>query len=246
MKIGVMMCAYHEESKIQSAIRQFDGFDFETVVAVSKSPWFGEGKPDKTAQLALEAGATVKLFDWQDEKDQKNWIMNKLQDRDWIIMSAPDMYMTKESITNLLYSINGSKERAHACLMKTYWKNTDTVLVLDEKNSNETFNTVAIRPSEIFEYSARFKNYAYFKLAEGVTVHHLSWVKTDGEMKNKISTWSHAPEVVSNWYEKYWMGNEYPIVHVNIEDKFYTTSKYSLPKEIIDLLDKDWLRKAEK
>lgn len=241
-----MMCAYHEESKIQSAIKQFDRFNFEIVVAVSKSPWYGEGKPDKTAQLALEAGATVKVFNWGDEKDQKNWIMDRLQTMDWIIMSAPDMYMTAESIRNTLYQLRDSQERAYACLMKTYWKNTHTVVVPDQINSNETFNTLAIRPGEIFEYSARFKDYAYFKLLDGVTVHHLSWVKTDKELKEKISTWSHVPEVKDDWYENYWLKTTYPIRYITEDKKTFTTVEYNLPEEIKELLSTKWLEEAER
>lgn len=209
LRLGAMMCAFKEKRLIEPAIRQFDDLleEVEVIVACSKTSWYGGQKADNTAEMAVRAGATVRLFDWKDEKDQKNWIMDKMADKDWILMFAPDMYMTKESLNNLIYFLRSKSleehDRAYGCDMITYWKDYDTAI-----DPFTPFNTVAIRPSERFAFSARIDHMGVNEKAPGVLMHHLSWVKTDDEVKKKITTWSHAPEITEDWFENVWLGKE--------------------------------------
>ncbi len=240
MRVGVMMSALQERKMILPAIHQFDNVmdDLkidEIIVACSKTSWHGKQKGDDTAELAVRAGATVRLYDWKDEKDQKNWIMEKFQDKDWILLFAPDMYMTTESLNNLLYFLKNADKRAYGCDMMTYWKNYNTVLYPFDK-----FNTLAIRPSEKFKFSSQIENYDYFDLAPGVLMHHLSWVRTDKEMKTKLKTWSHAPAIRENWFNDVWkkwipeMRRFGPIDPLDMME----TRWYNLPEEIRGLIKK--------
>lgn len=207
------MCAFRERRMISPAIHQFDGVvsdqdELEVVVACSQTPWYGKGVADDTAELALQAGATVRRFSWQDEKDQKNWIMDKFHDKDWVLMFAPDMYMEKQDIQNTLESLKQGTERAYACPMVTYWKDY-THQVLPARD----FNSLAIRPNERFNWSALINNHAIFnRIPNEPVMHHLSFVRTDEEMHTKLSTWSHAPNVLPNWYEEKWLKGD-DLVH---------------------------------
>lgn len=244
MKVGVMMSALQERKMILPAIHQFDNVGGrgmedlridEIIVACSKTSWYGKESGDDTAELAVRAGATVRLHEWVDEKDQKNWIMDKFQDKDWILLFAPDMYMTTESINNLLYFLKNAEKRAYGCDMITYWKNYDTAIYPFDK-----FNTVAIRSQERFVYSSRINDFTTFDTIPGVLMHHLSWVRTDDEMKLKLKTWSHAPEVKKDWFKKVWknwtpdMKKIGPIDPIDIQG----TKEYNLPQEIRDLIKK--------
>ena len=243
MKIGVLMCAFREKSKIESSIKQFSGLVDNIVIACSKSSWENNILTDDTYDLAVKAGATVRLHSWKDEKDQKNWGMELLSSMDWVIISAPDMYMTRESLVNLLdYLENNTSpsERAIGCAMKTYWKNLNTIIKPDWD-----FNTVAIRPTERFEYSSRLKNWTTFNKAPGVLVHHLSWVKTDSEMQTKLLTYTHANELVDSWYENVWLRwhKDMTNFHPTSPSDYNRTVKYELPKEIRELLRDKWIEK---
>lgn len=237
------MCAFREKSKIEASIKQFEGFVDEIVVACSKTSWTNSLLTDETYKLAAEAGATIKLHEWEDEKDQKNWGMELLSSMDWVIISAPDMYMTKESIRTLLDHLENNTspaERAVGCAMKTYWKNTDTIIKPDWD-----FNTVAIRPTERFEYSSRLQNWTNFNRAPGVLVHHLSWVKTDEEMGTKLVSYSHADEIVPGWYENVWLRwhKDMTDFHPTSPSDYHKTVTYHLPDEIKSLLNKEWIDK---
>ena len=244
MKVGVLMCAFREKSKILSAIQQFKGTPIkEIVVACSKAPWAGNLTPDETSRIALEAGVTVKFHSWEKEEDQKNWGMEMLTGMDWVLISAPDMYMSKESIYTMLDWLEHDAEdedRAAGCAMKTYWKDLETIVKPDYP-----FNTCAIRPNERFEYSARLYDWTEFKQIPGVLMHHLSWVKTDEEMKTKIDSYTHAHEIDEHWYRDVWLG-----WHEGIENFHPTTPtdyervvKYKLPDEIERILDPKWVKK---
>ena len=233
------MCAWKEARMIVPAIRQFDNVidDLkidEIIVACSSKPWNGEGDPDNTAELAAKAGATVRLHDWKDEKDQKNWIMDKFKDKDWVLMFAPDMYMTTESLNNLLYYLKSADNRAYACDMVTYWKDFDHIVAPVTK-----FNSVAIRNNERFKYSSQIDNVENFDGIPGVLMHHLSYVRTPEEMETKIKTWSHAPEISKDWYSKWlnWKEGDTNLGMVNEKD-VQKVIKYPLPEEIRSLICK--------
>lgn len=237
-----MMSALREERLIIPSIRQFDDLiedDIEVIVACSEKSWYGNQKGDNTCKLAVEAGATSRLFPWKDEKDQKNWIMDKMNDKDWIFMFAPDMYMTKESLNNLIYFLKSKPEhehgRAYGCDMMTYWKDYDTVL-----EPLIRFNTVAIRPNERFSFSACIEGMGRTEDAPGTVMHHVSWVKTDEEVKKKIKTWSHAPEINERWFKDVWKGWTWEMTDFNPTNPtdYKRVIKYSLPEELKDLIKK--------
>jgi hypothetical protein len=223
------MCAWRESKMITPAIRQFDGFDVEVIVACSAKPWHGAGRRDKTAEIAASAGATVRLFPWKDEKDQKNWIMDKMQDKKWVLMFAPDMYMKKKDIKKTINFLSQSDGRGYGVPMITYWKDYNHKVIPSNR-----FNNLAIRPNERFEWSSIIKNYTNFTNILGDPVmHHLSFVRTDREMKTKLKTWSHAPNVLPNWYENKWnKGINVRDFGIENEGDMVRVGRANLPKEI--------------
>lgn len=213
-----MMCAWREEDHILPAIKQFEdicwGDDtLEVIVACSEKPWYGTGERDKTAEIAVAAGATVRVFPWKDEKDQKNWIMDKMQDKMWMFMFAPDMFMTKDDLRHV---INFLKEEgcddAYGVEMVTYWKDYE-----HQTLPAKDFNTLAIRSHHRFGWSSRIEAYRQFPKINGPIMHHLSFVRTDEEMKTKISTWSHAPSVRKGWYDSVWKNESFEQSNLGLE-----------------------------
>jgi len=237
-RIGVMMCALREETRITPAIRQFDGLGIDQiVVACSEKSWYGNVKGDRTPEIAVREGAAVRMFDWRREADQKNWILSTMRDLDWVLMFAPDMYMTYEDLSTAIKFLKSDvcNERAYSCDMTTYWKDYDHVTQPDR-----VFNTLAIRPNEEFDNVATLKNTNIFPKIEGITMHHLSWVKDDKSVLIKINTFSHADEIVKNWYEVKWLKWKENMGDVDPTDPTCSSSviKRPLPKELIDHLTK--------
>ena len=239
MKIGAMMCAFCESRMIVPSIKQFDGIDIEDVfVAVSSKPWYGDNVRDDTAERAVRAGAVVKLFDWKQEHEQKNWILDRMQDFDWVLMFAPDMFMTKESLGKLTGFLRSDEatNRGYGCNMLTYWRDLDHVI-----RPSPLFASVAIRPKERFVFSSIFKDFDRFSPVNEVIMHHLSWYRTDEEVSTKIISYSHAPEIRGNeWYEKVWLAREENPVNFapTVPEDYKSLEEYPLPDELRDLLKK--------
>lgn len=232
------MCALCEETRIIPAIRQFDGLGIEEiVVACSETSWRGGVKGDGTAEIAVRAGATVRLANWREEAGQKNWIVSKMKDFDWILMFAPDMYMTYEDLYRVIEFLKSDdcKARAYGCDILTYWKNYDTIT-----QPNRVFNTLAIRPTERFRFSATLENWEEFPKIDGVTMHHLSWVKDNKSVLTKIKTYSDSDGIVKNWYQDKWLkwNNRTTDIDPTNPVCSATTIYQPLPKELVDHLTK--------
>lgn len=243
MRFGVLMNAFREKNRIESAIKQFDDLPIEEiVVSCSKKPWKGNLKPDNTSNLALKSGVTIREYYWEHEHEQKNWGMEKLSNMDWILIFAPDMYMTKESIRTTIDFLENEndKHKIYGCAMKTYWKNFDTVVKPDYD-----FEILALKPKIRFQYSSITEDPPRNAKIPGVMMHHISWVKTDTEMRSKLKSYSHADEVVPNWYNSVWKKWKPDMIdlHPTSPTDYRYTSSYSLPDEIKELLNKNWLEK---
>jgi hypothetical protein len=160
--------------------------------------------------------------------------MDKMRDKDWVLMFAPDMYMTTESLNNLLYFLKSADQRAYSCDMVTYWKDFDHIV-----SPITRFNSVAIRNNERFKYSSLIDNVENFSGIPGVLMQHLSYVRTPEEMATKIKTWSHANEVPSDWYDKWlnYKDGDTNLGMVNEKDVAKVIN-YHLPDEIRSLICK--------
>jgi hypothetical protein len=241
IKVGVMMCALREHKMIVPAIRQFDNLKVsgvkiaDIIVACSKTSWNGKVEGDDTAELAIRAGATVKLHDWKDEKDQKNWILDRFKDVDWVLLFAPDMFMTKNNLVGLLKHLRiiaKEKDRGVGCEMINYWRNWDTAIY-----PHAYFGTLAIRPTERFDFSSTVKNYEKFKTC-GAVMHHLIWVRSDKDMEIKLKTWSHAKDVTKGWFKEVWQKWDGQSVVTDPLDPTYRYElvEQSLPTELKELI----------
>jgi hypothetical protein len=182
------------------------------------------------------------LHSWEKEEDQKNWGMEMLTDVDWVFITATDMYMSKESIFTMCDFLENEKNpnNAYGCACKTYWKNLDTIVKPDHP-----FIIAAIKHNVRFDYSSRIVGQTDHKMIPGVQMHHLSWVKTDDEVLDKIKSYTHADEVLMNWYNEVWKKwhEDMTGIHPITPSDYKYTTNYPLPDEIRVLLDKKWINK---
>jgi len=88
--------------------------------------------------------------------------------------------------------------RALSCYMATYWKTVDYVIDPPERIGA----TIAVRKD------VRFVNKRLIEgeqsLVNRQLVHHLSYVRTDEEVQEKLRLFGHASEVVPGWYDRVW------------------------------------------
>ncbi len=233
-KLGVQIIAFNEKRLIIPSILQYEGIADKVVVGVSKKPWFGDIKPDSTYYLAKTTQAEVYSGEWKTEKDQRNFLMDKLQDVDYVIVLNPDGFMTKESFNNIKKFIQKEDGDIYGSHTLTYWKNYDTIIQPDWDHQ-----VMLIKKDVRFEYANRtFNHRVDVPKIPGVTVHHLSWVKTDEEILTKIQTFTHAPEIIKDWYNKTWKNWDNTMTNFapTTPTDFKYTINYPLPNEIRKLI----------
>ncbi|HCR36103.1 TPA: hypothetical protein DIU22_03630, partial [Candidatus Woesebacteria bacterium] len=131
MKFAIAIIAYREESIIRGCL---DGLqEFNVFVSISK-PWSGQHVEfDKTKEYAIEKNAIVFLNDFVSEKDQRNFMMEKLQQSgyDYVFIIDADEYYLKGDIQKAIKFIEKHPEIERFNVGPTvyFWKNAEWEII---------------------------------------------------------------------------------------------------------------------
>lgn len=217
-KYAVCTIAYNEADLIKACIANWKGVVDKHLVLVSAKPWNGSTvEDDGTYRKAKEAGAEVILGGWPTEALQRSWGLVRLYDYDYVIIVDPDEFYTKVDQEKLLKELDNPYDKnfsQHQNLpgfrcnrIETYFKTMDYIFL--PADSHKPF--IAVDPKQLIcEEHRQFHRYLdgrflSFAPVIDVTIHHMSWVKTDAKVKEKIQSYSHADQVGSDWYDNVWL-----------------------------------------
>jgi len=208
LRFAICTVAYNEADWIRACILQFKTLIERHVVLVSSHPWLGDVTPDDgTAQLARDSGAEVHVQHWESESEQRNWGLALLIDYDYVLIVDADELYSRSAIRQMLVSLEQMRDPYfRVAEMQTYWKTRDYVCAPPEAWDPPI---VAVDPKR-----ARFRMQRQVEILNGerppagkvpVTLHHMSWVKSDAKVREKLSTFSHARHIKPGWYENVWL-----------------------------------------
>lgn len=202
MSIGVLTVCYRDERFMHNCIRQFRGLVDEHLVLVSDDPWHGEAEPlDRCAEYAEKEGARTIVGNWLSEKDQRNFGVKELSRHDWILIVDTDERYLRHDVQKMIGFLETANLSAYGIgRLKTYWKDIKTIIEPEESGGL----IVAVRPSVRFT-EKRCIDSEWYLLPQDIVMHHLSYVRTDSEMRRKIATFEHYHEIQKNWYEEKWL-----------------------------------------
>lgn len=195
MRLGVMIAAYREERFIEAAIRQYQGIADRIIVGIGKKPWKGNLPPDDTEKIARKTGAQVYVEDWEYEAKERNFLMDRMYNIDYVIVSHADTFFTRDDLIKLkeMYLT----KLHYTCKVLTYWKDYDTVI-----DPDISIPALIVRSDAIFLNMNNIHNMEVEPEVLPITCYHLSWVKADDEIKSKIASYSHAGEIDYSWFDK--------------------------------------------
>lgn len=209
MNLAVCTIAYNEVEWIQSCIRQFKPFVARHLVLVSSKPWFGQAvKDDGTAEAARNEHAEVHVQHWRSEAEQRNWGLAHLKDFDYVLIVDADELYTRAGIEAMIVTLNHSRAPYFRIReMRTYWKTRDYICAPLE---GWDAPVVAVDPKRVRFYQERqVEHVSGASLPAGstlpATLHHMSWVKSDEKIREKIRNRSYGKHVRPDWYEKVWL-----------------------------------------
>ena len=210
MNLAVCTIAYNERDWIQRCIRQFKPFVARHMVLVSSRPWFGNGvgKDDGTADVARKEGAEVHVQHWRTEAEQRNWGLAQLREFDYVLIVDADELYSRTGIEAMIASMRRLREPYFRIReMRTYWKTTNYICAPIE---GWEAPVIAVDPQRVTFYKQRqVKQITSAPLSAAATLpatlHHMSWVKSDEKIREKIGSFSHAEHIRPGWYEKVWL-----------------------------------------
>jgi glycosyltransferase involved in cell wall biosynthesis len=209
MSFSVCTVAYNECEWIEACIEQFRPWGLRHLVLVSDTPWNGAGAPDDgTADIARNAGAEVQTGHWPSESAQRNWGLDCLSGSKYVLIVDADELYSESSITRLLTILEGSGEVGfRAAEMQTYWKTTEYAFSPPDRWEPPV---IAIDPRATRFYKHRQVESEVAGSPERlpaapITLHHMSWVKSDGKVLEKIRSFSHSTQMRPGWYDNVWL-----------------------------------------
>jgi glycosyltransferase involved in cell wall biosynthesis len=127
--------------------------------------------------------------------------MAALGDCDYVFHIDSDEVLEEATLFDLCTFAEGKQPRVVLAPMLTYWK--DTRHVVEYGDDTEAPLAMVLARSDV--------RFTYLRVTEPGTVtvvnhvlHHLSFVRTDAEVLEKIRLFGHADEIVVDWFQRVW------------------------------------------
>ena len=219
-KIAVLTIAYNESCIIRACINNWKGKVDKHLILCSSLPWNGSPvEDDGTARIARDMGADVIIRQWNTEAEQREFGLAYLYNYDYVLIVDPDELYTEEDqkkildrLDNPFDYINRTNQKLpifKTAKMTTYWKTTD--YIFDPEDSHQPIIAVdpkAVKFSE--KRGCRMKSsgegfVAYVEPID-ITTHHLSWVKSNEKVQEKIQSYAHCNDFNTDyWYNEVWL-----------------------------------------
>ncbi|OGJ95012.1 MAG: hypothetical protein A2487_11520 [Candidatus Raymondbacteria bacterium RifOxyC12_full_50_8] len=222
MKFGAIYCLYDDyeyiEVSVDSVKRPLDKILF----LISDKPWNGDKKDNSNTIAKIKelcdtnVGFELIQGHWENETEQRNYgLANFSEDKiDYALIIDSDEIYHSSQIKNIIDFIKQNIQYyAFHAEFNTYWKKNYYLIAPREKFKpligvkigNFTFTN---RRSGITvdENGQQTKQYLGALIPENIGIcYHLSYARTDEKARRKIETFSHAPEIINNWYENVWL-----------------------------------------
>lgn len=247
MKVAVLTIAYNDEKNLAACVRNWAGVVDKHLVLVSAVPWHGTVYPrDKSFEIAKELGADAILGGWKSEAEQRNYGLDILMDYDYVLIVDSDEFFTKEDQQKILQHLREKPMVIVGYPKATvvYWKTPEYVL----DPTDECIMPLVIDPKAVKFLKARGLIYREgdgnpndYMAQIDATWHHFSYVRTDEQIQQKLTSYEHADEVkgLEDWYENVWKkwepGSD---IFVRPRGREKSIAVYRpAPQEIIDLFD---------
>jgi hypothetical protein len=162
------------------------------------------GNPDVklTPVPKLDPRIHVVEYAWENEKAMRNAGQSLIADGGYdygFSLDSDELFTTPmvQSIVDAVRKAHGEIETM-ACLLLTYWKSPDYRIDPPE----QLIAPFLLRKDIRFTAGRMFS--AKTTIIPKHIMHHLSYVRTDEEVLDKLKYFCHAHQVVDGWYENVW------------------------------------------
>ena len=226
MRLAIETIVYQEPRLIPKFIQHYQDKVEEILVLSSTKPWRGKSDGiDNTASIARSLGVTVIEHDWDDETSQRNAGLSYLYDYDWVIVLDPDEYVSNSDWLGLIQTLERAEAPAYVVEhQRVFYKDKEVFPHSDYQQ------LIALRPTQSQFVDKRVVNSVYG--VAPVDLFHFSWSRTDEEVLRKITHYSHADELIPNWYEEVWKSDRKKNLHPKDPEVLAALIEAELPPEL--------------
>lgn len=127
----------------------------------------------------------------------RNMGMEHLSDCDFVFTVDSDEIFTVDALKEIA-TLGNRGHHAIACFLHTYWKSPRFEIDPPER----ICATVLLRRDMRFRHMRVLNGEPHILRKQ--LMHHLSFVRTDEEVKEKLRTYGHAHQIPDTWFEKVW------------------------------------------
>lgn len=223
-KIALCTIAFNEERYIKKFIERWDKLVDKTLVLISLKSWHGNYLSDNTIEEAKKTNAEIITGYWSSESEQRNWGLARLYDYDYVIILDPDEFFSFDDQNKIINSF-GDKHAYKPNKMNTYWKDTEHKIWCGNYTPYIAVNPKMVRfikNRQVQPFDGKTNILEQHDVIN-VTLEHLSWVRSDDEVKIKINNYSHKKDLIG-WYENIWLKNPdcvWPPIEPNQKPDYY-------------------------
>ena len=215
--LGAVYCIYENSGFLEESVKRIYPVVEKIVFLVNKNTWCGNtdtgiiqgtfteivGLPDPDNKITFIWGT------WVDEGGQRNYGLSYLNSIGiaWCLIIDDDELYNTDQLAWAKEQMCPMKQAAYLIYFQIYWRDRETVMNIN--------NWVAVPClASTVPGKVRFKEKRWIIVYDdtwgtyernNVVCHHMSYVRTPEKMKRKLATFSHAPDIISGWYETVWL-----------------------------------------
>jgi len=216
MKVAAVYVVYEDSGYLAESVRRCYYCVDKIVFLLNFHPWNGSVNDAgllSTYQTILNIYDPLKKIEivsssWKTEEDQRNFGLHYLREKGigWcFIVDDDEMY----NHSDLHIQIQRIKNDIHSVYLsphQVYWKTRSwAVANLVEALPSFTKTDGSVRFSKARAVIVEHGHTWHTFYPDELICHHFSYVRSDEKMLRKITTFSHAEDIKSVWYDKIWM-----------------------------------------
>lgn len=219
MQIAAHVLAYNVTSTLRAVLENMSQHVDKIYVAHPQRPWcyVPEARSTKinptTTEDVLTAamGLNVEVLegDWETDEDSRNACLEraKAEGFDWFLTQDADEFYTEHGWQTIRKILKRSiHEHSFVTTWYNFWKSAQYVVVSESGDIKGTNAGFALRCKQDLVFRrARISN-ATRTLVMDCPCYHYGYVRSDAEIREKVSTWMHANEFDAlRWYKLKWL-----------------------------------------
>ena len=205
---------------------------------IAYQPWNGPKRgTDQTIELIKSLSDPDKKMelvrgDWCSETEQRNAGLELLRKQEieyCLVVDADEIYDTVQLRRMMIFATCVQEVDCWHIQMVTYWKSPQ--YRIDPAEKFQPVVLLRVGSTQFIEH----RNVAGSRHAavppHVAVMHHMSYARSDEEVLNKIQSFSHAAEVVPDWYERVWRGWDRDPYMNNLNPAYPTAYKRAVKQD---------------